>query len=108
MTTTYLLTHQPFGEALEIMKHGGSATHTGLSGSVSVVAGAYDASDPHAVLDSFVPLHLFEPSGEGVVTRFPHLVLTTDEGIQAWSPSAADVLREDWMINPIKTQEDPE
>lgn len=84
-----------FGQALEILKHGGAVQRAGWNGKgmfVFLVPGSQFAVSRAPLLGIF-------PAGTEITYR-PHIdIKGVDGGISTWVPSIGDVLAEDWAIS---------
>lgn len=93
-----------FGEVLEELKHGKSASRSGWNGKGMLIylkEGSFDR-------DGNVPSHidgihsgLFNTGDIGTSTRLPTICMKTASGttLEGWLASQTDMLAEDWAVN---------
>lgn len=92
-----------FGEALVIVKNGGTVARSGWNGKglfIYLKKGSVDDSKEHQSYIDGVCSSLFDSGDVGMVTRLPSLCMKTASGstLEGWLASQTDMLSVDWEV----------
>ena len=85
-----------FGEALEALKHGDKITRKGWAGKEMFLVVAYPTKG--LTVATNIEFNRVLIAGEAAPLENFIALYTTDEKIEPWIPSHADILAEDWVV----------